>query len=69
MTTYELTADQMEELKQNYLFRLYMEANEEPSYGELAAASEVISDETIHEYWNGVDFSDDDFWCMAFKED
>ena len=68
MTTYELTADQMEELKQNHLCMLYEELGKTPSYGELADARFTISDETIHEYYSNDDFTNDDFFCTAFTD-
>ena len=36
---------------------------ETPSYGELAAASELISDEDAFAEYADVEFTDDDFCC------
>lgn len=65
MSTYDLTADQMEELKQNHLCREYDTMGLTPSWGELASASETITDEYIHEEYEGFIFSEDDFLCTA----
>ena len=59
MTTHELNRDQMTELKGHYL----CETQDRVSYGELAAADELVSDQTIHEYYAGTCFVDDDFTC------
>lgn len=61
MNTHELNRDQMTELKGNYL----CETQENVSWGELADADEIVSDQTIHEYYAGTDFSDDDFCCSC----
>lgn len=65
MSTFELTAGQMEELKQNHLCREYETMGITPSYGELLMASEIITDEYIHEEYEGVWFTEDDFLCTA----
>lgn len=65
MSTYDLTPGQMEELKQEFLSREYETMGVAPSYGELLAASETVSDECIHEEYEGVIFSEDDFFCKA----
>ncbi len=35
----------------------------EPSYGELAIADELVSDEQVEEEYGGVCFTPDDFFC------
>lgn len=74
----ELTREQLEELKQDYMgelvnegtFREVMDADcDEPSYWHLAMADELIPDEFIFEYYAGVGFVNDDFFCTAGRED
>jgi hypothetical protein len=62
MTVRELNKDQLEELKQNYVF----ETMENPSYGDLAE-SYSIADEVIYNYYDGVYFVNDDFCCSCGK--
>lgn len=70
MSVFELNKDQMEELKQSYLCDLlYQKENRTPSYGELAAAGELVSNETVFSVYSGVVFSNDDFLCSAGRED
>ena len=54
-----LTASQREELKLNVLEDVL---GYQPSWGEIAAADEIVSDEYIEEEFAGVDFVDEDFW-------
>ena len=63
MTVHELSRDQLDELKQNYVF----ETVENPSYGELAD-SVGIPDEVVFDYYAGIRFVNDDFFCTAGKE-
>lgn len=74
MTVKELNRDQLTELKEKYLYDLY-ERNEvedvlgytqrckSPSWSELEDVNDIISDEMIEEYYEGVVFSNDDFFC------
>lgn len=62
MSVCELTADQMIILKQNHLMeRLDREENRSPSWGELADADELVSDEEILDEYGSVMFVEDDF--------
>ena len=54
-----LTASQREELKITVLEDVL---GYQPSWGEIAAADEIVSDEYIEEEFAGVDFVDEDFW-------
>lgn len=67
MTLQELTYDQVIELKQTLLFKKYEDDPDKmsPSYGELAAVDDVISDEELEEAYGGVDFTPDDFFCSC----
>ena len=54
-----LTASQREELKLNVLEDVL---GYQPSWGEIATADEIVSDEYIEEAFAGVDFVEADFW-------
>ncbi len=61
MTVKELTQAQLLALKQAYLMeRLDREENRCPSWGELADADELVSDEEVFSEYEGVMFSEDD---------
>ena len=57
MTVYDLNRDQLIQLKQNYL----TQTQRDISYSELADADDLISDLFIFEYYDGVDFTPEDF--------
>ena len=78
MSVTELSREQLEELKCDYMtelvnegtFREVMNADcDEPSWGHLAMADELISDEFIFDYYGMYDFGNDDFFCTVGKED
>ena len=58
MSTRQLNRKQMDALKVMYLCEIV----DNPSYGEIADAPYTISDETIHNYYDGYSFSPDDFF-------
>lgn len=70
-TVYQLTPDQLQELAQSYLMEHYSEYNpdaaelEGPSYGELAAALEIVGRETLEEEYADTTFTVYDFFCSA----
>lgn len=59
MTVFELNHDQRVTLKQSMLCKRMEPAS--PSYGELAFADELISDEDMLAEFAGTEFSEDDF--------
>lgn len=64
MTVHELSANQLSELKQNYLCQHLLETEDRtPSWDELACADDIVSDETIYEAYAATDFVEDDFFC------
>lgn len=68
MTVYELSRDQLVELKQSYLEEYldhWADKDETISYGDLMDADELIPDETIFELYEDTIFTDDDFFCSA----
>lgn len=58
MTVYDLTREQLQQLKQRHL----MEQGASLSWGELADIDSVISDEEIQEAYEGTDFVEEDFF-------
>ena len=63
MTVYELTEDQLYELKQSHLFK----RDENISYDKLLDADIIVSDEEIFNEYGNVEFSEDDFFNMWNK--
>ena len=58
MTVYELTEDQLYELKQSHLFK----RDENISYDKLLDADIIVSDEEFFNEYGNVEFSEDDFF-------
>ena len=54
-----LTASQREQLKITVLEDVL---GYQPSWGEIAAADEIVSDEYIEDEFAGVNFVEEDFW-------
>lgn len=61
----ELTREELNELKQNYVFETA--GDSEPSYGELADSVD-IPDEVIFKHYAGVSFGPEDFFCNLWKD-
>lgn len=59
MTIDNLTSSQREQLKITVLEDVL---GYEPSWSEIAAADEIVSDEYIADVFAGVNFVDEDFW-------
>lgn len=63
----ELNRDQLIELKQSYLDALNESGEHEDvvgvSYDELANADDIVPDDVVFNHYDGVVFSDDDFFC------
>lgn len=62
MSVEELNRDQLIQLKQNMLMERMDEEGETPSWGELAEADFLITDEEVQQEYAGTDFVTDDFW-------
>lgn len=62
MTFDELNDDQKLELKQRILMERNEARGEGTSYGELADADSLVSDEDFEDWYAGVVFSEDDFF-------
>lgn len=63
MTVYDLNREQLNELKQSYSVQLE-DCGDGNSYYELIKA-EDIPDEIIFNHYDGIIFSDDDFFCSC----
>lgn len=61
MNITELNREQIVELKQGYLIQQADENGFSPSWGELANADELITDDEVIDFFGSVEFSDDDF--------
>lgn len=57
----ELSKSQLESLKQDYLLNVLYEAKP-VSWGMLADADTIVSDEEVFEYYGGIEFSPDDLF-------
>lgn len=63
-TVYDLTPEEMQELKAHYLDSHLLEVEDRTaSYGELANAAAIVPDEIIFDTYGHYTFSDDDFFC------
>lgn len=65
MTFEELNDEQRLELKQRMLVDLDDKNPDGPSYGELADADLLVSDDEARKWAEGMEFSPDDFTCSA----
>lgn len=65
MTYDELNDDQKVELKQRILTERNEQRGEGTSYGELADANDLVSDEDARDWAEGMEFSEDDFTCSC----
>ncbi len=63
MSVHELTKDQRTELKLFMLVDVFVD--EQPSWGDLANVDDIISDEQMVEKYEGVCFTDEDFFCSC----
>lgn len=66
-TVKELTNDELNELKEGYACLMNEEDEEGTSYGELIE-SHNISNEIIFEYYEGMTFVEEDFFCNIGEE-
>lgn len=65
-TVYDLSSEQMLELKQDYLFEHLEEVEgRSPSWYEIANANDIVSDWIIFDNYSDIIFVDDDFYCTA----
>ena len=71
MKVNELSKQQLTKLKESYLSDLVNEGtfaevlgvdHDEPSYTDLANVNDLVSDEFLMSYYEGVEFTEDDFY-------
>ena len=62
MKVTELNREQLNELKQSLVTLIKDEQGQDVSYEELANATEIISDKEVFEYYEGIEFTEDDFF-------
>ena len=70
MTARELSPEQYKELCQAYITEFWVDnegGTSSPSYYELACADELVAEDIIYNYYDGINFTDDDFSCTAGK--
>ena len=65
MRVTELSRDELTELKTRHYSDLLDQRGETPSYGELSAIDELVTDEEVYEAYEDVDFVKDDFFCNS----
>ena len=65
-TVLDCTRAQLIELKQFLLCQRAETDGDEPSWGELANADELVPDTAVYNYFDGITFTDEDF---STKED
>ena len=66
MTVQELNQEQYKELCQRYITEFWTDLEEgtnSPSYYELACADELVAEDVIYRYYDGINFTEDDFFC------
>lgn len=70
MTVRELSPEQYKELCQAYITEFWVDdedGTESPSYYDLAVADELVAEDVIYRYYDGINFTNDDFVCTAGK--
>lgn len=70
MTVEELSPEQYKELCQSYITEFWSDdenRTEGPSYYGFAVADELVDPMVICNHYDGVTFSDDDFFCSTGK--
>ena len=65
MNVRELNREQLLELKERYLIDWYASNDRTPSWGEMADAGAIVDDDTIFDYFDGIDFVEEDFACSS----
>ena len=66
MTVQELNQEQYKELCQRYITEFWFDGEHgttSPSYEDLACADELVSEDVIYRHYDGINFTEDDFFC------
>lgn len=64
-SVYELNNEELNELRESYYYQLY-ECDDDVlklEDGTIIECAEDISMNVIYEHYNGISFTEDDFWC------
>lgn len=62
MTVYELSHDQLQQVKVNYYMNDLGEPNGPLSYGDLLNIDGIVSNDEVYDAYAGVDFTEEDFF-------
>lgn len=62
MTVYELSHDQLSQVKVNYYMNDLGEPNGPLSYGDLLNIDGIVSNDEVYDAYAGVDFTEEDFF-------
>ena len=62
MKVTELNREQLNELKQSLATLIKYKQGQDVSYEELVNATGIISDKEVFEYYEGIEFTEDDFF-------
>ena len=66
MTVRELNAEQYKELCQRYITEFWTDDEHDttsPSLNDLLCADELVSEDVIYRYYDGIEFVEEDFFC------
>lgn len=66
MTVRELNQEQYKELCQDYITRFWTDYENgitSPSCHDLTHADELVAEDVIYRYYDGIEFTEDDFFC------
>jgi hypothetical protein len=66
MTVQELSKEQYKELCQRYITEFWTDdehGTTSPSYDDLLCAEELVSEDVIYNHYDGINFTEDDFFC------
>ena len=62
MSVRDLPREALQELKQRYYQEM---TGDDLSYGEMAAIDDIVTDEEVFDEYDGTNFTEDDFFCLA----
>jgi hypothetical protein len=66
MTVQELNQEQYKELCQAYITEFWSnfeDGTSSPSYADLTCADELVAEDVIYRHYDGINFTEDDFFC------
>ena len=68
MTVRELNREQYKELCQRYITEFWTDLEDgtmSPSWEDLACADELVAEDVIYDYYDGIDFVEEDFSAVS----